>query len=124
MYTWRMSRSDRAVALALTILWVVAPQMSCFMPDTMTESEQQCCRQMANECSGSGMSHECCRTVVRPDVATFARASRDIGADLRVAVEPFSTIPAFSSQAVPTPLFDISHAPPDSSGTVPGILRI
>jgi hypothetical protein len=124
MYTWRMSRSSRAVALALTILWVVAPQMSCFMPDTMTESEHQCCQQMANECNGSGMSHECCRTVVRPDVATFARASRAIGFDFSVAVEAFNTAPALSSHAVSTPIFDIGPAPADSSGTAPAILRI
>src|SRR5689334_206021 len=48
MYTLRMSRSSRALALGLAILWVVAPQMACFMPETMTESEHECCQQMAN----------------------------------------------------------------------------
>jgi hypothetical protein len=94
------------------------------MPDTMTESEHQCCQQMANECGGSGMSHECCRTVVRSDVATFARANREIGFDFSVAVEAFNTIAAVSSQVASTPVFDISHALPDSSGTASVILRI
>jgi hypothetical protein len=110
--------------MGLTILWVVAPQMACFMPDTMTESEHQCCQQMANECGGSGMSHECCRTVVRPDVATSARANRDVGFDFIVALEAFNTPAAVSPQAASTSVFDISHAPADSSGTAPIILRI
>ncbi len=124
MYTLRMSRSSRALALSLTILWVVAPQMACFMPETVTESEHECCQQMANECGGSGMSHECCRTVVRLDVATLARANRDIGFDFSVAGEAFNTIAAVSSQVDSTPVFDISHASSDLSGTAPVILRI
>ena len=124
MYTLHMSRSSRALALGLTILWGVAPQIACFMPDTMTESEHQCCQQMANECGGADMSHECCRTVVRPDVATVARANRDMGFAFSGALEAFNTTSAVSSQPVSTPVYDISHAPPDSSGTAPAVLRI
>ena len=67
MYTVRMSRSFRGLVISLTMAWVLLPQIACFMPDAMTETEQQCCKEMANDCSGSGMSHDCCRTVVRTD---------------------------------------------------------
>ena len=85
MYTVCMSRSFRTLAIGLTMLWIVAPQIACFMPDAMTETEQQCCKEMASDCSGSGMSHECCRRVVRADAATVTATNRGIVHDFSLA---------------------------------------
>ena len=52
MYTLPMSRSFRTLALSVAMLWALAPQLACFMPGQMTETEQQCCKEMANDCGG------------------------------------------------------------------------
>ena len=54
--TLPMSRSFRTLALSVAMLWALVPQLACFMPDQMTETEQQCCKEMANDCGGSGVS--------------------------------------------------------------------
>ena len=124
MYTLHMSRSFRVLAIGFTILWVLAPQIACFMPDQMTETEQQCCKEMANDCSGSGMSHECCRTVVRTDVATLTAANRDIAHDFSIAETSSETGGFFLSIAYAGNDLSRNLSPPIDSGPSSVILRI
>src|SRR5262245_889142 len=119
-----MSRSFRTLAIGLTMLWVLAPQIACFMPDAMTETEQQCCKEMANDCSSSGMSHECCRTVVRTDVATITAANRGIAHDFSIAVWNSETgapalLTGYAGDYLPR-----NQSPPIDSGPASIILRI
>jgi hypothetical protein len=80
MYTLRMSWSFRGLVFGAALVWALAPQLACFLPETtMTESEADCCRQMAGDCGEANMpSHVCCRHVVRSDVATTVKAPRQI----------------------------------------------
>jgi len=121
MYSLNMARTCRALASGLMILWVVVPQIQCLMPDAMTESEQQCCQQMANNCSATGMSHECCQTVQRPDVATVG-TNRSNGLDFTIAIHALHTS-VVSVHAV-TPAFVIGHELPQSPGIASLNLRI
>jgi hypothetical protein len=106
------------------MLWALAPQLACFMPDQMTETEQQCCKQMANDCGGSGISHECCRTVVRPDVGTLAALNRGIAPDCSVVGTTHETFASAWSYGSNTHSLSSNHAPPHDSGGSPVILRI
>ena len=123
MYTLPMSRSFRLLVLSVTMLWALGPQIACFMPDRMTETEQECCKQMANDCSGSGMSHECCRTVVHSDVGTLAAANRGIGPESTVADITLAGAPA-AALTVSGNVAGQTHAPPHDSATSSVVLRI
>jgi len=78
MYTSDMPRSLRILAATCTLLWAMAPQLACFLPHTiLTESESECCKQMANECGEAKMQlHECCARTVRTEIATEAKTVR------------------------------------------------
>jgi hypothetical protein len=118
-----MSWSFKTLALSMAMLWAIAPQIACFMPDEMTETEQECCKQMTHDCSGSGISHECCRTVVRPDVGTLASATRVVGPDTCIVTDAVAALPPASLHGFRTSV-PASHAPPHDSGTFTVILRI
>jgi len=123
MYTLPMSRSFRTLALSVTMLWALVPQIACFMPDQMTETEQQCCKEMASDCGGASMSHACCQTVVRPNAGTLAKAG-GISPDFTFADRTLDM-----AALVPLPrsgnfAFTTNHAPPHDSETSPVILRI
>jgi hypothetical protein len=123
MYTWYMSRSFKTLAFSVALLWVVAPQAACFMPDAMTETEQQCCKEMANDCGGSGMSHECCRTVARPDVAMLAAANRALVQEFTL-VERGGEIDIARLLNFSTIHFSSNQSPPVDTGPYSVILRI
>jgi len=124
MYTLRMSRSGRVLAFGLAMLWVMVPQIACFMPDPMTEAEQECCAQMAGDCSGSGMSHECCRRVVRPDHATIAAASRVMAHDFVLVENSAEIVDSVLLLASSVSFFSINSSPPIDTGPSSVILRI
>jgi hypothetical protein len=94
------------------------------MPDQMTESEQQCCKEMANDCSGSGMSHECCRTVVRADVATLTASNRGIANDFGIAEMNSETGAFYLSIASVGEYLSRNLSPPIDSGPSSIVLRI
>jgi len=123
VYTLPMSWSFRTLVLSLAALWALAPQIACFMPGQMTQAEQECCQQMGGDCAGSGMSHECCQTVVRPDVGTLAKL-RDVMPDDNVAERVFETESFFlfvGSHPIAAPA---DETPPAPSGISSVILRI
>ena len=124
MYTVRMSRPFRGLAISLTMAWVLLPQIACFMPDAMTETEQQCCKEMANDCSGSGMSHECCRTVVPTDLATVNTANRGIVHDFSLAETGWETGASSLLNAYAGDCLSRNESPPLDSGPSSVILRI
>src|SRR5947207_15439563 len=63
MYTLPMTWSFRMLAGSMALIWVLVPQLACFMPDpAATPAEMECCQKMKSDCSGMNMSHECCRT--------------------------------------------------------------
>jgi hypothetical protein len=110
------------------MLWALMPQLACFFPEEMlTESESECCRQMASDCDEANMpQHDCCRTLVQPNVATSAKALRDLNPHFEV----LATVIAFETPSLP--LFDDVaagsvrniHAPPDDSYALSLVLRI
>ena len=112
------------MALSVAMLWALVPQIACFMPDQMTETEQQCCKQMANNCGGAAMSHECCKTVVRPDVGTLAATIRGIAPDFNVAARTFNAAAAVALPQSGDLAATFIHAPPHDIQASPVILRI
>lgn len=86
MYTLHMSWPFRILVLSVAMLWALVPQLVCFVPEEMlTGVEQECCQQMADECGGTNMSHECCPNPVRTDVGTAAKAIRHAAPQFQVA---------------------------------------
>ena len=124
MYTLGMSWPFRILVLSVAMLWAVVPQIACFMPDEMlTDVEKECCKQMANECGGTNMSHECCANPVRIDVGTAAKAIRHAAPQFQVAgILNIATTPALPAGSR-LPAQD-SQAPPHNSDISPLILRI
>ena len=125
MYTVHMSWSFRSLVLIVAMAWGVAPQIACFMPDqTLSQQEKDCCKEIASDCAGSNMSHECCRTVVRTDVGIAAKAIRH--------VLPDSHLPNITTDIVrPMPLDGSrqlatrnNYAPPHDRKALSSILRI
>jgi len=120
-----MSWPFRALALGVLLSWGLAPQLACFMPDqTLTQSDMDCCKGMAGDCSASTMSHACCQTVVRTDLGVAAQIIRH--------VIPRSEIAAASAGRAPDLLIRLDHQfstesvhpPPGNSGGSSLILRI
>ena len=119
-----MSWSLRVLVVTVTLIWGLAPQLACFMPDqALTQHEMDCCEQMAGTCSQTDMS--CCRPVVRTDVPGLAaRPVRNIGPDVHIAPRPVSiagTVPANVLAEFP---IQNDHAPPPDVGSFSLILRI
>src|SRR5439155_25748153 len=125
MYTLHMTWSFRALALSIAMVWALVPQLACFMPDpALTPAEMDCCKQMANDCSGMNMSHECCRTPGHTDVGIVAQAARVKASHVADAV--MLHIESFRL-SIPLHEFFVrgSHAPPpDPEGASPLVLRI
>src|SRR5438045_8608896 len=119
-----MSWSFRALVLTAGVLWGLAPQIACFMPDqSLTQREMDCCEKMAGDCGQMDMS--CCQTVVRTNVVgVTAKAVRNLVPHVDMAPKPVRI-----SVAMPLSVrVDLSirndHAPPHDVGVYPLILRI
>lgn len=111
--------------MSVAVLWALVPQIACFMPDSMmTQAEKDCCKDMASNCSGPDMSHECCQTVARPDAGTVAKMIRNVSPDFAVVGRTIDTA-ASPLVAVSRRLSILnSHAPPDDPEASSVILRI
>ena len=124
MYTLLMSWPFRALALSVAALWIIAPQLACFMPDELlTEPEMECCRQMAMDCGGMSMTQPCCRHVSHTDVGIASKALRHPAPQFmaieitdRAATPPVSGILKLS--------FRNAHAPPHDPQASSLALRI
>jgi hypothetical protein len=118
-----MSWSFHALVLGVAVIWGLAPQIACFIPDQpRTQHEMDCCEQMAGECGRMEMS--CCQKVVRTDtVGITAKAVRHVAPQTDIAPKPLPV-----SIALPIYLGDSSirndHAPPHDIGASPLVLRI
>ena len=125
MSTLHMSWSFRALALTVVLVWVLAPQLACFMPEqTVTPAEMGCCEKMANDCGATSMSQTCCRPVARTDIGIAAKPIRNVMPGLDTG-EITTDIVLFSPLRL---AFDFSNttdqAPPDQSALSSIILRI
>jgi hypothetical protein len=117
-------------ALLMGMLLLAGPLMACMLPgSSMTAAERECCRKMAGQCSGQGdmpMSHDCCRTTVRPGHALLATnqfrlAHNVVTVALAVASDQHLTpILALPFSLVP----DYDHPPPLSNLASLQTLRI
>jgi hypothetical protein len=124
MYTFRMSWSFRGLVLSLAMVWTIAPQLACFMPDeVLTEAEKECCKEMMQACGGMNMTHDCCRTVVRADVGIIAKSIRNSVPEFSVAGGPDESAAVWTSASHGL-FFLTTHAPPPDRETASLILRI
>jgi hypothetical protein len=123
MYTVHMSLPFRILVLSVATLWALVPQLACFVPEEMlTEAEEECCRQMANECGGTNMSHECCPNPVRIDVGTAAKVIRHAAPQFQIAGILEMATPALLAGARLS--IQDGEALPDNPDTSSLILRI
>jgi len=119
----------RVLALALVICWVLIPQLGCFLPiNEMTQTESECCQQMAGDCGEANMQgHACCTGIVRPDAATATQAHREFvpHSELTSTPQVSGTLDLGGLVAAAALLAqrDI-HAPPDDPHVSSLILRI
>src|SRR5215471_4643586 len=119
-----MSGAFRAFILTLVMMWAVAPQLACFLPEqTPTQSEMDCCKGMAGDCNPT-MSRECCQTLARTEVGIAAKVPRHSEAPVQIA--------SVTTDAVSVS-FTVSHrqlsnlsddSPPDKTHSSSLILRI
>jgi hypothetical protein len=125
MYTLPMSWSFRALVFGVVMALGLAPQLACFMPEnTATEAERDCCEKMANDCGGTNMSHECCRTAVRSDVGIATKVVRNVMPHFDVAARTAQTGSVLCLTFSPQFLIETSHAPPGKAGVSFLTLRI
>ena len=121
-----MSCSFRGSVLGVVLACALAPQLVCFMPDeTLTQSEMDCCKEMASDCSSPKMSHACCQTVVQTDVGIAAKVVRNVIPRFDVAermVDISATVLRHSSSRE-LPIHN-NHAPPKDPLVSSSILRI
>ena len=125
MYTLHMSLPFRVLVLGVLVSCGLGPQLACFMPDQkLTQSEMDCCKGMAGDCSAANMSQACCQTVVRTDTGVAAKIVRYGMPRTEVAaasthISADSVLPFDRHLSLPS-----DHAPPDKSGGTSLILRI
>ena len=125
MYTLHMSWSFRAFVLSFAFVWALVPQLACFMPGAMLadEPEKECCKQMANDCGKTNMTHECCRTVVPGGEGVAVKTMRHTAPQPEVIATLAITGSAPLDEA--RRLFiQNTHAPPHDRAASSLILRI
>jgi len=120
-----MSWSFRFLVLSITLLWAAAPQIACWMPDHhMTQEERDCCEQMAHECHrGPSMSHDCCQTDVRDDLATSGKRI-DPRPDFDFPITWNDVARSLTAIAMNSVAIQNSHSPPHEITTASTVLRI
>jgi hypothetical protein len=122
MYTFYMFWPIRGLVLAVLLAWGLAPQLACLMPEqSATQSEMDCCKRMAADCSAANMSQTCCQTAVRTDIGIVAKTSRNM-VPLCVASNAIVILPSLSASFDPPALKPSGHAPPPGGSSL--ILRI
>jgi hypothetical protein len=123
MYNLNMSWSFRTLVLSVAALWVIAPQLACFMPEPASMSKMPCCKMMSHDCSGAKMSKDCCRTLGASDVGVVAKDTRVKPPEMAEAVLPkVELAPVRASSGilwVPN-----THDPPQHADASPLVLRI
>jgi len=119
-----MSRLFRIAVVTVVIVWGLAPQIACLLPDRhLTQDEMDCCEKMSGECGRMEMS--CCKTVVRTDVPSIlAKTVRNMALHTEITPKPVNitfglTLALFADFAIRS-----EHAPPPDVGTSSLILRI
>ena len=124
MYTLSMSWLFRALALTMMLALGFASQATCLMPEQpATQSEPDCCKQMASDCNGTNTSMACCQMVVRTDPAITRANAHDLiqrfNAENAVDLSTSFTLNDFRERVSRS-----DHAPPYDSGVSSPVLRI
>jgi hypothetical protein len=123
-----MHRAAKLGALLLVFLMAGAPVVACMLPaSSMSDDEQQCCREMAGQCGQPDMpsSHSCCKTLAGPVQLTVAKAPFDLQGqcimyDLPLATHDLQAVTRISI----APVHGANHSPPTAPPLSPDILRI
>jgi len=119
-----MSGSFRAFVLIMVIIWAVAPQLACFVPEqTPTQSAMDCCKGMAGDCNPT-MSQECCQILARAEIGIVAKVIRHFEPPAQIANVTTDVVP-FSLPVSHRQLSNLSDdAPPGKPDGSSLILRI
>lgn len=125
VYTALMSWSFRALILMVVLVWGIAPQVACFMPEqALTQDEMDCCQKMANDCGQMNMT--CCRTVTpRHIVGVTAKPIQKLLPHAEFATNPLSAAVVIPRVLPFSSATQNDHAPPPlDSLASSSILRI
>lgn len=121
-----MARARHLAPIFAFLLSLVAPAMTCVLPDArMTVEERACCREMKGHCASMGMpaSHGCCRQSVASHSDAVQPHSSSIPAVAVAFILPVSAhfdLRARSFERVSEPW----HSPPVSPPSAVSVLRI
>ena len=69
-----LTLATKFCVVLLAVLLFTMPTLACVFPTTgLTETERECCKQMADKCGGAMMptSHSCCKRLADSDVSGF-----------------------------------------------------
>lgn len=111
----------KVAVFALALIVSAAPVMACLAPGvTLTPAEHACCKRMAKQCGGAGMSksHSCCQQLTAAEGSTFIKAhsaqldhivnvtyiSPVLGAFVLTGVPPVHGLSSFRVHGPPGPL--------------------
>src|SRR5579859_3022170 len=113
-----------AVILALCV-WGT-PLMACLVPDTLTETERECCQQMSDDCGSSAMpdSHSCCKTTVQQIDAYLANSRFDFSYSHPPVIQILQADLSRPTAGSEPQFFSQTHSPPLSPPETISILRI
>ena len=124
-----MRRLCKLPALVMLLVMSGVPVMACLAPGVqLTQEEQACCREMAEQCGGAGMAadHSCCQKVVSVEqvavVTQFAANSHAVTQFAVVAAQLVSAPAALNQFDARPPLG--RHPPPPASPPTTQVLRI
>jgi hypothetical protein len=104
-----MLRAFKVLALTVTMLWALMPQLACFFPEDV-HAPSECCKRMAGDC---------CETTVREDVAAPAKEIREFTPHFQVAAFAVTAPLEFDG-----PEIRDDYVSPDESHVPVPILRI
>src|SRR2546422_10088099 len=120
-----MSWAFRASVILLVMAWGLVPQVTCFVSEeTASQAQRDCCKEMANDCSGTNTSMDCCRIVARSDLGVAAKIIRLI----QPHVDAAEITPDIAASPIPTFTYRLvnlsDHSPPPDAGVSSLVLRI
>lgn len=114
----------KSVAAVALLTFFLQPLAACFSPE-MTQTDEECCRQMAGDCGQVSMptSHSCCKFVDRSGSAR-PEAKSTIVQDITFSLVPPEPHPLVSHLVRSVAIEPSAESPPQSNSRSIQVLRI
>jgi hypothetical protein len=115
-------------AMVALLAFVVAPMLSCFVPQHVLNAEEsECCRQMGDQCGSKNMpsSHSCCKSSDH-DSQPYVKSVENSGPASPIGVTAILPVIAIPTRSVlnAASATEEFHSPPVSPPAGITVLRI